>query len=130
MPSPSGAEETISISPPSVSRSSSALRKTSLSSMTATRIGTRLMLFGREQHVIVALAAFLHLHLDPGVALGHPAEEPVQPGGLVAGQDRPDAAGLGGEPIDDGRRHVVEGRTARDRFALVQPEKRPLLDAE
>src|SRR5579862_4447481 len=127
MLSPSASAATTSISPPSWSSTSSAWRKTSLSSTSTTRIGIRTMLFGRQEQVVVGLAAVLDVDLDIRVALGDPAEESVQGGGALAGQDRQDAPRLGEQLLDHRRRDLLEPRPARNGLALEQAEERTLL---
>src|SRR5256885_10338536 len=95
--SPSGTEAATSISWRSSRRSSSASRKTSLSSTSRTRIGSAMgrTLLGRKEKRVVRLAALVDVDLEARVLLGELVEEAVQRRCVLAGEDGEDVARLG-----------------------------------
>src|SRR5215471_7582804 len=90
---PSPTEATISTSPLIPSRSSSASRKTSLSSTSTIRTGgIGSTLFRAEQERVVRLPALVHLHVEPRMSGREPLDEPVERRGLGTGEKSKEAA--------------------------------------
>src|SRR5438105_789877 len=109
------------------SRSSSASRKTWLSSTRRSRIGpgTARRVFGCEQERVVRLAAGLDVELETGMLLLEPLQERGEVRIALAGQERQDAAGLGEEAFRDGVRNLVEIGAAGDRLPRRETEVIP-----
>src|SRR6478736_5872464 len=102
LPSPTDATTSSSARMPS--RSSSASRKTWLSSTRRIRIGRPMAvrtLLGREKEVVVGLAALLHLDLDVGVQCADPLEKGLERHLVLAGQHRQQAARIAEQHPDD-----------------------------
>src|SRR4051794_29092017 len=115
------------------SRSSSASRKSWLSSTRRIRIGRPMAvrtLLGREKEVVVGLAALLHLDLDVGVRCADPLEERLERRLVLAGQERQQASGIAEERIDDGARDLLEALAACHRLAVGKADPLPLADRD
>src|SRR3954447_12524234 len=99
---PSPTEATISTSVLIPSNSSSASRKTSLSSTSTIRTGgIRSTLFRAEQKRVVRLSALIHLDLELGVRRSEPFHEAVEWLRLGAGQKRQERARLRDQAYDE-----------------------------
>src|SRR3954447_8768607 len=99
---PSPTEATISTSVLIPSNSSSASRKTSLSSTSTIRTGRiRSTLFRAEQKRVVRLAAVVYLDLELRVRRLQPVDEAVGRRRLGAGRERQEPARLCDEPRDE-----------------------------
>src|SRR5262249_61632317 len=99
---PSPTEATISTSSLIPSRSSSASRKTSLSSTSTIRTdGIRSTLFRAEQERVVRLPALVHFDLEPGMSRGEPFDEPVERRRLGAGEESQEHPRLRDQVPDD-----------------------------
>src|SRR5437764_1989260 len=116
---PSPTEATISTSVLIPSRSSSASRKTSLSSTSTIRTGgIRSTLFRAEQKRVVRLPALVHLDLELRVRRPEPFHEAVEWRWLGAGQQRQERARLCDEVRDELGGDVGEVVSAHDRLAV------------
>src|SRR3954447_22084787 len=99
---PSPTEATISTSVLIPSNSSSASRKTSLSSTSTIRTGgIRSTLFRAEQKRVVRLPAVVYLDLELRVRRLRPVDEAGERRRLGAGQERQEPARLCDEPRDE-----------------------------
>src|SRR5215471_13982845 len=106
---PSPTEATISTSSLIPSRSSSASRKTSLSSTSTIRTGgISSTLFRTEQERVVRLPAVVHLDLEVGVRRPDPFDDAVERRRLGTGQERQEPARLREEPHHDVERDLGE----------------------
>src|SRR5947208_15958570 len=102
---PSPIEATTSMSARIPSSSSSASRKTWLSSTRRIRIGLPMevrMLLGRQKQVVVRLAALLDVDLDGRVVGGDPAEHRVERHVVLPDEERQELLRAAQEPLDDG----------------------------
>src|SRR3954451_17710034 len=108
---PSPTEATTSTSVRIPSRSSSASRKTSLSSTSTIRTGgIRSTLFRAEQKRVVRLSALVHLELELRMSHGEPLDDPVERRRLGAGeegQERPRVRNQAGDDLGCDVREVV-----------------------
>src|SRR5512133_2100732 len=97
-------------------RSSSASRKTWLSSTRTRRIGSgiRRSLFGRQEERVVGLAARLNVELEVGMTGANPFQQAVELGRVGAGQQRQQHARLGEQRLGDLFGHLVESVADRD----------------
>ena len=68
------------------------------------------------------LATLVDLELDVGMAFLEVGEQVLERGGVGAGEERDEAAGLGEQPFDDGLGDLVERVAAGDRLAVLEPE--------
>src|SRR5919197_4520840 len=117
---PSETDATTSMSERRPSRSSSASRKTWLSSTRTRRIGPsmRRRLFRGEEQRVMRLAARVDLQLEVGMALADAVEETVEVGRVCAGQQRQEQARLGEQRLGNLLRHLLEALADRDRLAV------------
>src|SRR6476661_8840405 len=93
------------------SRSSSASRKTWLSSTRRIRIGRPMperTLLGREKQVVVRLPAVLDVDLDAGMRRGDPLEQAVERRLVLAHEERQELARPVQELFDDDGGDLVE----------------------
>src|SRR5579871_1827088 len=102
--------------------SSSASRKTSLSSTSTTRTGMRASLFRADEERVVRLAALVHLDLEAGMRGGDPVDETVEWRWLGAGEEREERARLRQEMLDHREGHVDEVVAAGHRIAVREAE--------
>src|SRR3954447_22857758 len=99
---PSPTEATISTSVRIPSRSSSASRKTSLSSTSTIRTGgIRSTLFRAEQKRVVRLPTLVHLDLELRMSRREPFDEPVEWLRLGTGEEGQERARLLEETLDE-----------------------------
>src|SRR5439155_24447588 len=129
---PSATEATTFISGRRPSRSSSASRKTSLSSTRTMRIWslTALTLFSREEELVVRLAALVEVDLELGVPRAQFVEEAVQLGSAVAGEQREDIARLSEQRVGDRTRDLGQARAGCDRAIVEETEVFAFLHGE
>src|SRR5205823_11142517 len=120
---PSPTEATISTSVLIPSRSSSASRKTSLSSTSTIRTGgIRSTLFRAEQERVVRLPAFVHLDLKLRVPRSDSFDEAVEWRWLRAGQQRQERARIRKEARNELAGDVGKIVAAHDRLAVREAE--------
>src|SRR4051794_10735661 len=120
---PSPTEATISTSVLIPSNSSSASRKTSLSSTSTIRTGgIRSTLFRAEQKRVVRLPAFVHFDLELGVRRSEPFDEAIERRRLGAGEEGQERARLPDEARDELEGDVGKVVSARDRLAVGETE--------
>src|SRR4051812_22656786 len=120
---PSPTEATISTSVLIPSNSSSASRKTSLSSTSTIRTGgIRPTLFRAEQKGIVRLPALVHLDLELRMNRREPFDQTVERRRLGAGQKRQVPARLREQDGDHPECHVGEVGSAHVRLAVHETE--------
>src|SRR5947208_14213517 len=120
---PSPTEATISTSVLIPSRSSSASRKTSLSSTSTIRTGgIRSTLFRAEQKRVVRLPALVHLDLELRVRRPEPFHEAVEWRRLGAGQQRQERARVRKEARNELAGDVGKIVAAHDRLAVREAE--------
>src|SRR3954469_13483043 len=110
---PEPTEDTTWMSVWSPSSSSSASRKTWLSSTRTILIGggttaNLIRLLRPDEERVMRLAALLHVDLDLWMIRPQPLEQQRQVGLLLAGQERHHAARLLEEPVEHRRRDLVE----------------------
>src|SRR5207248_3236283 len=112
--------------------SSSASRKTALSSTRRIRTGpgTARRLLGGEKQRIVRLAAVLNVHVQIGVRGGDALDECVERRRVEAGEEREQVARLGQQVLRDCGGDVVEVGAARDRLPAGETEPLALADGE
>src|SRR5438034_3852965 len=129
---PAPTEATISMSSRRSSRSSSASRKTWLSSTSRTRIGpaTRRKLLRCEEERIVRLSAVLDVELERGMPLMEPLDEADDVRLLVPDEQRQNVVRLGEQPFRNGGSDLVEIRAVRDNLSLSEAEVAPLPDRQ
>src|SRR5512132_735434 len=120
VPSPTDATTLISARRPRIS--SSASRKTSLSSTSTTRICsvTELTLFGKQEQLVMRLATVVEVDLELGVLFLELFDEAVQLGRALSGEQREHLPWLEEQALGDHRRNLGEARPARDRAAVEQ----------
>src|SRR2546426_8627545 len=129
LPSPTAATTSTSARIPR--SSSSASRKTWLSSTRRIRIGRPMAvrtLLGGQKQVVVRLAALLNVHLHIRVRLGDPAEQAVQRRLFLTHEQRQQLPRLAEEPPDNLVPDVVEVAPASDRPAVGEPQPVALVD--
>src|SRR5437762_2293002 len=105
-------------------RSSSASRKTWLSSTRTRRIGSAIRgsLFGGQEERVMRLPAGLDVELELGMALADALEQAVELGRVGPGQECQHHPRLGEERIGDLLGHVDELVADRDRLTACQAE--------
>src|SRR5690242_15986656 len=109
----------------SPSSSSSASRKTWLSSTRRTRIGSLTLsrLLSGDEERVVQLTALVHVQLERGVPLGELVDQAVQRRRALAAQEREYVAWLGQQPFEQLPRDVVEVRARGDRPPVEQRQE-------
>src|SRR5436305_6455998 len=107
------------------SNSSSASRKTLLSSTRTTRIGslTRARLLGGQEQPVVRLAALVHVQLELRMSLAELGQHAVQRRRALAAQQRQDVSRLGQQAIEPPPHDLVEAGAGGDRVAVEQREE-------
>src|SRR6478736_8116409 len=129
---PSATDATTSMSERSPRRSSSASRKTWLSSTRTRRIGwgISLSLFGGQEEWVVRLAPGLDVELEARMALPNACEQLVQLRRVRAREEGQHQPGLGEQRVGDLCRDVVEAVAGGDRLAGGDPEPGPFAHGE
>src|SRR5262245_19256378 len=113
--------------------SSSASRKTSLSSTRTTAMGwpaipTSIGLFDREEKRVMRLPALVHLDLEARVGGANRGDDRVRNSGSVSDEHRENVGVLADEACDDVFRHGFELVPGANGLSLHEPEELPLLD--